>query len=228
MRQSTVLVLCLAMLSMVEGFTVSNTLQSNMVLQREPLSAKLWGTGNESEVIAITLLQSDIIVEEISAKVAQGHWSAALKPRTAGGPYSIVFKGENTTIRFDNVLFGDVWFCGGQSNMKMPLKAVLGEFGGDEAIASAGDYPDIRLFTVGQGDLFDKPLENLATNIEPWTVASPAAVKGADPKQWDYFSAACWFFAVDMYKHQNVPLGLINDNWGGTDILWWSSPDAIK
>jgi sialate O-acetylesterase len=65
----------------------------------------------------------------------------------------------------------------------------------------------------------------LATIEQTWSVASSKSI-GAGA--WTYFSATCWFFGRDLYDTYEVPLGLISDNWGGTCVEWWSSPDALK
>ena len=47
-------------------------------------------------------------------------WNLRLDPRPAGGPYEIVLRNDENTV-LQNVLFGDVWFCSGQSNMEQPM-----------------------------------------------------------------------------------------------------------
>ena len=42
----------------------------------------------------------------------------------AGGPYTITGHLMNDSIQLNDVLFGDVWVCSGQSNMHFPLTQV--------------------------------------------------------------------------------------------------------
>ena len=93
-------------------------------------------------------------------------------------------------------------------------------------IAAANNFPLIRLFTVGQGTQSRTPLSYLNTTEQPWAVASSASVATGG---WNAFSAVCWFTYRDMFTALGgtVPFGLISNNWGGTPIEHWSSPDAL-
>lgn len=55
---------------------------------------------------------------------ANGHWSIALPPLKAGGPYQM----QINDIKLNNILIGDVWLCSGQSNMELPVKRVMDMF----------------------------------------------------------------------------------------------------
>lgn len=48
-----------------------------------------------------------------------------------------------------NVLIGEVWLCGGQSNMKMPMQGWDIKINADE-IAQSGKYKNIRLLQVDE------------------------------------------------------------------------------
>lgn len=87
----------------------------------------------------------------------------------------------------------------------------------------ASNYPNIRLFTVGEGGTTsDVPLTQLGSIKQPWTVASAASVNVGD---WSAFSAVCWFFGRNLYDKlgKAVPIGLVSSAWGGTRIQAWSS-----
>jgi sialate O-acetylesterase len=111
--------------------------------------------------------------------------------------------------------------CSGQSNMQMTVDSV---YNASAEVAAAANYPNVRLFTVGQSTVSDKPLDEFATIEQLWSVASPDSVGGGN---WSYFSAACWFFGKNLYDNLQIPIGLISSNWGGTIIQTWMSPDAL-
>ena len=46
--------------------------------------------------------------------------------------------------------------------------------------------------------------------------------------EWQYFSAVCWYYAIQLYAKLKYPIGLVATTWGGTPIEAWSSPDALK
>ena len=77
----------------------------------------------------------------------------------------------------ENVLFGDVYLCGGQSNMQFSMPGI--ENATAEA-AKADGYPLIRLFSVGQGTQSATPLNDLQTVQEGWSVANRTTVAGGD------------------------------------------------
>lgn len=120
------------------------------------------------------------------------------------------------------MLFGDVYVCGGQSNMQF---SVGGNQGATTYAAEANKYPDIRLFTVGQKTSSKVPLTDLQTIEQNWTAASNKTVMchrtdGSLCVPFDYFSAVCWFFGKNVYDKLggSVPIGLVSNNWGGTRL----------
>ena len=51
-------------------------------------------------------------------------WTVKLQPMPPGGPYVVRATVGREAIQINDVMFGDVWLCGGQSNMKYPLRMV--------------------------------------------------------------------------------------------------------
>lgn len=144
---------------------------------------------------------------------------ASLQPEPAGGPYTLVAQASNT-VTLSDVLVGDVWFASGQSNMEMPLKgfansAVLKN--GAEEIANS-NQPQIHLLRV-HTRFSDHPLPDLKDPDEVWTACTPETAAN--------FSAVAYFFGRDIQQDQKVPIGLIDDTWGGTPVEAWISLDGI-
>ena len=133
--------------------------------------------------------------------------------------------GDASYSEIVDVLFGEVWLCGGQSNMQFSLGNASNA---TAEIAAAAAFPDIRLFTAArhynptseaapQRDL-DVPPE------QPWSVAGPEAVGGP----WGTnFSAVCWFTGRDLHLQYGWPVGLLSVNWGGTALSPWMPAPAI-
>jgi sialate O-acetylesterase len=116
-------------------------------------------------------------------------------------------------VYFQDVLFGDVHICGGQSNMQFTLNTNAGVPNLEQEMQIANEYPQIRLFTVGQKINSTVPLLELLSVEQPWTQASYFTV-ATEP--WQAFSAVCWFTFRDVFIGLNgtVPMGLISNNWG--------------
>jgi len=197
---------------------ISNALGSHMVLQRSPLRANIWGWTTPGATVTVVFKAK----QYQATAAASGLWSVLLEPTIAGGPYTITATSTSgASASLTDVLFGDVYVCSGQSNMQFTVHSV---FNATEEIAKADGYPQIRLFTVGTGTFSVTPLDEFKTIAQPWSVASAKTVGVGD---WSEFSAACWFFGKDLYDVIKVPIGLISDNWGGTPVQAWSSPDAL-
>jgi sialate O-acetylesterase len=121
-------------------------------------------------------------------------------------------KGKNT-VAFDNVMVGDVWICSGQSNMEWTVR------NSNQAAEEikAANYPMIRHFKV-PNTVASAPKEDITGG--EWKVCSPSTV--AD------FTAVGYFFAKELVKELNVPIGLLNTSWGGTHVETWTSRTAFE
>eukprot|EP01120_Amphizonella_sp_Union-15-10_P017193 TRINITY_DN947_c0_g1_i5.p1 TRINITY_DN947_c0_g1~~TRINITY_DN947_c0_g1_i5.p1 ORF type:complete len:494 (+),score=91.72 TRINITY_DN947_c0_g1_i5:100-1581(+) len=214
-----IILLIVTLLSVALGLNlVSNTLGSHMVLQRAPQRANLWGFTSAGVRVEVTF--NSATYSAISN--AKGEWNVFLPPTPAGGPYTIrVLSDAGESVFLEDILFGDVYICSGQSNMQFTVREA---FNSTAEIAAAANYNQIRVFTVGQRTTSLTPEPELGFIEQAWAVASPTSIGGPD---WDYFSATCWFFGRDLFDAIHVPLGLISTNWGGTYVQAWSSPDAL-
>jgi len=199
---------------------VSNALGSHMVLQRAPQKANIWGWAAANDQVTVTFNQKTYTA---TAAATGGAWSVLLDATSAGGPYTIdAASSSGLRASLTDVLFGDVYVCSGQSNMQFTVHSA---FNNTAEIAAAALYSQIRLFTVGTSTSSATPLTEFATISQTWSVAAPATVGVGD---WNEFSAVCWFFGKNLYDQLKVPIGLFSDNWGGTPVQAWSSPDALK
>ncbi len=179
----------------------------NMVLQRG-INAPVWGWADPDEKITVTINGNSIS----TVAGPDGKWKIVLPVFKAGGPYELTIKGKNE-VKFKNILFGDVWIASGQSNMEWPLVRAKN---GEEEVQNA-NYPEIRLFYVPKRVGYE-PKEDLDDGV--WEVCTPETAQN--------FSAVAYFFGRDLHKDLNVPIGLINCNWGGTPAEAWTSAEMLK
>ena len=139
-----------------------------------------------------------------------------LKPLAKGETCTITIKGKNT-VEIKNILIGEVWIASGQSNME---QSVNGAANPAETKANSKNA-NIRLFTVKK-TAADKPATDVPTdgNNGKWLECGPDTVGG--------FSAVAYFFARDLQKSLNVPVGIIHTSWGGTAAEQWTRLDILE
>lgn len=180
--------------------------KDNMVLQRM-MKVPVWGTADPGEDVTVTFKD-----QKLAAKADdKGDWKVLLAAMDAGGPFEMTIAGKNT-LTLKNVLVGEVWLCSGQSNMEFAVRSGLNV---QEEVAAA-DYPNIRLFNV-QNVVAENPAKTVGGQ---WAVCSPTTVP-----TW---SAVGYFFGRDIFKELNVPIGLIQSDWGGTPAEAWTSKEAME
>jgi sialate O-acetylesterase len=134
-----------------------------------------------------------------------------LKPLKAGGPFTLTVSGKNR-IELKNVLVGEVWICGGQSNMAWRLN----QSDDAEAEIAAAKYPMIRLFNTPRAEL-DAPITDVKAE---WKECSPETAAT--------FSAVGYYFGRDLHKARNVPVGLIHNAVGGSPAESWTSAGVLN
>lgn len=184
--------------------------QDHAVLQRDrPI--EIWGVGAPDDEIRVSFNGA-----EVSARAdANGAWRTQLPAMPAGGPYALTASAASgVTHTISNVLVGDVWLCSGQSNMEMQTRASLNFWG--ESMRAANE--SIRLLTVARD-----------TSATPRrTFSKPVRWQPTTAESFAEFSAVCFYFARELQKHVDVPMGLIHASWGGSRIEPWMSAEALR
>ncbi len=179
---------------------------SHMVLQRDQ-EIRIWGWADRGEKITVHF--NDTVVSKRTGK--DGKWMITLPAMEAGGPYTMKVRGRNI-ITLEDILIGDVWVCGGQSNME--FKVEWFPWAAEEA--ALANYPGIRLFTV------EKNVQPSAADETPggeWKECNLETVLS--------FSAVGYFFGRYIHEELGVPVGLLSSNWGGTVIETWISAESV-
>lgn len=187
----------------------------HMVLQRDMPTA-VWGWTQPGKEVKVTLAGKTAT----AVADAQGKWLAKLPALPAGGPFTMTVAGPQT-VDINDVLVGDVWICSGQSNMQM---SVGGSLNAKEEIAAA-EHPRIRQFSVpwcgfnpGQAQVVHTAPQDVV--VGKWDVCSP--------KTAGNFTAVGYYFARDLQKTVDVPIGLIRAAVGGSSIVSWCSLPVIQ
>jgi hypothetical protein len=191
-----------------QATVLPNLFSDNLVLQRnEPIP--IWGRGIDGDTVQVTFAG-----ERGTATVAGGQWMVRLGPLPAGGPYELTVTGRDRTLSVKNVMLGEVWVLGGQSNMCWGLESTT------EAATEvpASNYPNLRVF-MGWHPAADQPQFEMAGGR--WRPITPA-LEGR-------FSAVGYYFGKALLQHLNVPIGLLDTSTPATGIEdWLSWPTAQR
>lgn len=202
-------------------------LSSNMVLQQNR-QVTIWGWADAGESVSVTCSWLD---KRFTTKANdEGHWSVEVNTQKAGGPHKLSVAASNQ-MTLDNILFGEVWLASGQSNMEMPLVKVSGAYtavnDSQKEVASA-NYPKIRLFQAGNFSSKD-PIDDVQPGIQMYGIP-PAECKWNEcaPSSVPNFSSTAYFFARELHKQLQVPIGIIDSSWGGTSAEAWTPFNGLK
>ncbi len=188
---------------------LANIFADHAVLQRDrPIM--LWGTATPGARVTVKLGDRTASVRA----GADGKWRAKLPAMAAGGPYTLEVSGTvaGPAQRLSDIMVGDVFLCGGQSNMEFQVRHATGL----EVIPSANDA-SLRFTTIPDTSK-TAPSDDLARRVE-WRAVSPETVVDA--------SAVCYFMARSLRRTENVPMGFIASEWGGTRIESWISAPSL-
>jgi len=204
--------------------TLPKILGDNMVLQRERPVA-IWGTAAAGDEVTVKFAGQ----KKHAQPDADGKWQVSLDPLKASAtPQVLTVTATNSAkpdsngeIKLQNILVGEVWFCGGQSNMEYSVSAPSS---GAPAAApvdpklaeeiATESYPQIRLFRV------NKQNRTPEISTDGWTDCAGDALSK--------FSAIGFFFARNLQRALNVPVGLVGSYWGGSRLDQWIPPEAFQ
>ena len=163
----------------------------HMVFQREK-NILLWGESDEKNVTAV------IDEKKVSSDVNNGRWEIELPPMAAGGPYELEVSDGVQTKKYTDIMIGEVWLAGGQSNMELELQNSMNgqevyKFAVrtvpkaiSEALTKANVSEDeVSIYLLHQANLriiesvakrLHQPMEKFPTNLEECGNVSAASV----------------------------------------------------
>ena len=196
---------------------LSNFFSDRMVLQRETDKNTVWGYG-EGE-IRVSLIKEDAslekVFEEKTAAGADGYFEVKLPAFGAGGNYTLKICDSTETAEIKDVTFGDVFVCGGQSNMELPINRTMERYA--EEIKTVNDT-DIRFFKVVEKFNFHHT-EELIENGSWYYAKLPELLD---------FGALAFFTASEIKNREGVPIGIYNTAIGGTPVKSWCSEATMR
>ncbi|MEP2951378.1 MAG: sialate O-acetylesterase, partial [Ekhidna sp.] len=205
--------------SLAQEINMPSIFADQMVLQREQ-KVPVWGTSDSGTSITVEFAgqRKSTMADE------EGNWRIDLDPMTASSESRIMtisakHNDKANEIKISDVLVGEVWFAGGQSNMYRPFR-MLTYPAREPKYEPVGAYlrnerdtahdPLLRQFRVGRDH---SVFEELSQNRGNWSQAVGAAANN--------ICATAYFFGRELRRELDVPVALISCNLGGTRIEPW-------
>jgi sialate O-acetylesterase len=196
-----------SVLSICANVSLPDILGSAMVLQQNQ-KIPVWGMAEPGETVTVAFEKQKLTV----VADAKGNWRVDLKPLKADfTAQTLTIEGKNK-IELKDILVGEVWLVAGQSNMQRLLR----ETANGEEVQSKADHPNVRLFNASREVAFKKKQGKLGE----WAACTPESVKE--------FSAAGYYFGVELERELKVPIGLINSSYGGSQAEAWTPVEYLS
>ena len=206
-----------------EGLFLHNAFQSNMVLQRDR-EVSIWGWASPGEEVTVSFSGQ----KKSSTAAKDRSWKISLPALPANSkPEILTVSGKDKTITLENVLVGDVWILGGQSNMEFPLEKVEN---GHLEIVSA-NYKEIRVLTIPAQN--GPELKQGFSRLHEWSDWSNRHFRKGDwdvcsPEVVQELSAIGYVFARRLHMASQIPIGVIDASRGGTTVETWTPMSVLK
>src|SRR5436190_14861267 len=186
--------------------SLPDVISDGMVLQQNQ-KVPIWGRADPGESVTVRFPGQS----KSTTAAADGEWLVRLDPMKANATAATMTVAGRNTIELRNILVGEVWLVPGQSNMQRLLSITAN---GDAAIAAA-DHPQIRLFNVSR----QVGSQHAPPPLARWLACSPQTIKE--------FSAAGYYFGVELESELRVPIGLINASYGGSQAEAWTPVEYL-
>jgi sialate O-acetylesterase len=206
-RNIWVMFLGLVSFQLSAGISLPAFFADHMVLQRDK-PIVIWGQASFEKKV---MVKFDNVSKQAEID-KNGMFSVTFPPLPTGGLHAIEVAGSQK-IQINDILIGDVFIVGGQSNMEWPTRLINNA----EAEMADAEYPMIRLFTVPKTL---KSKKSLTLQSDGWYLCSKSAVED--------FSAIGFFVARSLHKEKNIPIGVIDNSWGGSNIMGWLPEEAFE
>ena len=172
----------------------------HMVLQRDfPIALFGEGVGHGTATIGGTVTNFE----------ADGGFLIFLPELPAGGPYELTVTIGEESVTFTDVLIGDVYLAGGQSNMQFRV----------EESVDIPRIPNERVRHFTEGHFADENRVE-SYNYTPWQIATE--------ENLERFSAIGYDVGRMLSEELDIPVGIISCNIGASRVDAWTSPETVN
>lgn len=200
------------------SIVLPDILNGEIVLQQQT-NARIWGKASPGKDVSVNTSWNNATYTVKAG--SDSLWAVKVAtPEASFTPYSVTISSGKDKISLSDVLIGDVWFCGGQSNMQMPLKGMISCYveGAAEDIATSAQYKGLRYVTVAQKKLTESHPEYFPAGS--WNASGPATAGD--------FSATGFYFGSLLSQALDIPIGLISCNYSGSFVEDWFDKDLLE
>jgi sialate O-acetylesterase len=188
----------------------ANVFSGNMVLQQEK-PIPVWGIAEPNQEVEVTLGDE----KATTTADKDGRWSVEFGARSASfDSVRLSVTSGDKVVTHENILIGEVWLCGGQSNM-----APAGHHNSDLEFPCA-DSDGVRYTRIDSG-VAAEPLYDIRFR-DGWMplVAGKMELRRISP--------VAYYFGIRLNRFLKVPVGIINTSVGGTTAEVWASPKTLR
>jgi len=194
-RISVLAVLSLACFAARADVTLPEIISDHMVLQAD-MAVPIYGKAAANEQVTVEFNGQ----KKTATAGADGAWSVKLDALKPGGPFELKVTGKNA-ITVKDVLVGEVWVAGGQSNMRYPLSRAT-TAGADMPKAA---FPKFRYYFV---------------ESKHWVECTPQTCGN--------WSAVAFYFAVALQEKMQRPVGIIENSVSGAVAQTFANPKVFE
>ena len=210
------LAITLTLQAQSNDLSLANTFSDGIVLQREKL-INVWGLANPNKSVTLNFGEETKTIKADS----KGKWSIKIGPLKASSESrTMTIRSGKSEVKIADIIVGEVWVCGGQSNMAWTLR---GSTDADIEISSA-NFNEIRFLKLpniaSPTKLDDFPIGKPTDWIGKWQKAITPQVQNC--------SAVAYYFAKRLHRQLQVPVGIIENSWGGTMAQHWCNKDTLR
>jgi sialate O-acetylesterase len=173
----------------------------------------VWGWADPGQTVFVKIADQ---VRETQVN-ADGSWQVVFEPINASyQSYTLSIKADQELLSFGDIVFGEVWLCSGQSNMESNLVSMC-------ARTRDSGYESVVAFNQNEkNSATDEFLRHIKVPNQANVAYPQRNFEGSwahsSPEKNGSFTAVGYFFAKELRKYLDRPVGLVNAAWGGKRI----------
>ena len=197
-----------------------------MMMQRD-VPTKIWGydlVGSLEGQLICQVEEKTFTHKLVTVGSNDGVWETELPSQPAATVCDFQASSETEELVLTDIMFGDIWFCSGQSNMEMAMEYIMNS---TEEIKASASFTTIRYAVI----------KNTVSTTADLDADLPLQQSWSDPSDREslrWMSAVCFLYARSLQQlwqaagQEVVPIGLVDSDWSGTQVEGWSTPHSLE